>query len=88
MKNFKLGLALISLGFGMLFFAPHQANAMITHTTPRAMRGTWYGYSKDYGFWEKIHVTRHSYRYSSEGQGYSLKVVNYQLFTGEVIGIQ
>ena len=75
MKHIRLGLVTLSLGLGVFLFAPQQANAMITHTTPRAMRGTWYGYSKDYGygFWERIHVTKHSYRYSSSGSGYTLK---------------
>lgn len=73
MKHIRLGLATLSLGLGVFLFAPQQANAMITHTTPRAMRGTWYGYDKEYEFWERIHVTKHSFRYSSGGQGDTLR---------------
>lgn len=62
-----------TLGIGLLAIAPQSASAQITHTTPRAMRGTWYGYEKSYGFWEKIHVTKHSFRYSSSGSSYGMK---------------
>ncbi|WP_203639780.1 hypothetical protein [Levilactobacillus wangkuiensis] len=41
------------------------AKAAITHTTPVKMRGTWYGYSRDYKFWEKIHLTKYTFTYQS-----------------------
>ncbi|GHP13925.1 hypothetical protein YK48G_13500 [Lentilactobacillus fungorum] len=73
MNHLRLILASATLGVGLVALAPASASAQITHTTPRAMRGTWYGYSKSYGFWEKIHVTKHSFRYSAEGQSYGMK---------------
>lgn len=75
MNHLRLILTSATLGIGLFALAPTSANAQITHTTPRAMRGTWYGYSKSYGygFWEKIHVTKHSFRYSAEGQSYGMK---------------
>lgn len=49
------------------------AEAASSYVTPVAMRGTWYGYDKEYGFWSKIHVTKHSFTYSSSGSSYTIK---------------
>lgn len=67
----------ISAGLGSMSTTAQAASSYIT---PVAMRGTWYGYSKEYGFWSKIHVTKHSFAYSSSGshdviKGHHLLVV-------------
>ncbi|MTV82669.1 hypothetical protein [Secundilactobacillus folii] len=56
----------VSLFIGIstgLFLGGTKADAISSYTTPVAMRGTWYGYDKEYGFWSKIHVTKHSFKY-------------------------
>lgn len=60
----------ISAGLGSMSTTAQAASSYIT---PVAMRGTWYGYSKEYGFWSKIHVTKHSFTYSSSGSRETIK---------------
>ncbi|WP_415563302.1 hypothetical protein [Lentilactobacillus hilgardii] len=70
----------IALGGIITLQSPIRA---AVHTTPVSMRGTWYGYSKSYGFWEKIHVTKHTFSYSSSGSHSTLAGKNLSVFSGK-----